>query len=77
MASHFAFVQRALPAIVNACLTLKQTAALIGASSLSISHWEDPENPIKPRAKFVPAIAEYRKMGRREALARLEELGVS
>ena len=48
--------------------------ALIGATGQSVYKWESGK--IRPRARHLPAIAALRKMGRREAAARLAELAL-
>lgn len=53
-------------------LSAREYGALVGASSLTIYKWEKGE--ARPRARFLPAIAIIRTMGRREAVARLEAL---
>ena len=45
---------------------------LIGASALSVYKWEKGE--VRPREKHVQAIAAVRSIGKKEALARLEQL---
>ena len=45
---------------------------LVGASGQSIYKWE--EGAVRPRAKHLSAIAAVRKMGKREADAKLTEL---
>lgn len=57
-------------------LTLKEAGALLGASELSVSRWEKEDSAVTPRGKFLPAIAAFRKLGRREARARLEAMGL-
>ena len=47
-------------------------AKLVGVSGLTIYNWESGTN--RPRASQLPAIAAVRRMGKREALARLEQL---
>lgn len=47
---------------------------LAGVSGLSIYHWESGKNT--PRASGRAALAKVRTLGKREARARLEELGV-
>lgn len=48
---------------------------LLNASSLSVYKWENGQ--AKPRAKHLAAIAEVRKMGKREAAKRLGELAAA
>lgn len=50
-------------------LSAADFGALIGASSLSVYKWEKGE--VRPRGKYLAAIAAVRKMGKREAAARL------
>jgi DNA-binding transcriptional regulator YiaG len=54
-------------------LSAEACGALIGATGQSVYKWESGK--IRPRARHLPAIAALRKMGRREAAARLAELG--
>lgn len=54
-------------------LSAEACGALIGATGQSVYKWESGK--IRPRARHLPAIAELRKMGRREAAARLAALG--
>lgn len=44
---------------------------LVGVSPLSIYKWEQGQ---RPRQRYLPGIAAVRKMGKREAAARLVEL---
>jgi DNA-binding transcriptional regulator YiaG len=53
-------------------LSAAATAALLGVSGQSIYKWE--EGKTRPRASQLPAIAALRKMGKREANARLAAL---
>ncbi len=53
-------------------LSAADYGALLGASALSVYKWEAGQ--ARPRARYLPAIAAVRKMGRREAAARLEKL---
>lgn len=46
---------------------------LIGVSQLSVYKWEQGQQ--HPRQRYLPAIAQVRKMGKREAAARLAQLG--
>lgn len=50
-------------------LTVEQVAQLIGVSGQSVYLWESGR--AKPRAKYMPAIEALRKMGKKEAAARL------
>lgn len=54
-------------------LSAEACGALIGATGQSVYKWESGK--IRPRARHLPAIAALRKMGRREAAAKLAELG--
>ncbi|HMA07541.1 MAG TPA: hypothetical protein VKP68_06765 [Ramlibacter sp.] len=54
-------------------LSAEACGALVGATGQSVYKWESGK--IRPRARHLPAIAALRKMGRREAAARLAELG--
>jgi DNA-binding transcriptional regulator YiaG len=54
-------------------LSAEACGALVGATGQSVYKWESGK--IRPRARHLPAIAALRKMGRREAAARLTELG--
>ena len=54
-------------------LSAEACGALVGATGQSVYNWESGK--IRPRARHLPAIAALRKMGRREAAARLAELG--
>jgi DNA-binding transcriptional regulator YiaG len=53
-------------------LSAADYAKLIGVSALSVYKWEGGQ--ARPRARYLPAIAAVRKMGKREAAARLEQL---
>lgn len=53
-------------------LSAQACGALVGATGQSIYKWESGK--IRPRARHLPAIAALRKMGKREAAARLEAL---
>lgn len=46
---------------------------LIGASGLSVYKWEQGKN--RPREKNIQAISAIRSIGKKEAVARLEQLG--
>jgi DNA-binding transcriptional regulator YiaG len=54
-------------------LSAEACGALIGATGQSVYKWESGK--IRPRARHLPAIAALRKMGKREAAARLAALG--
>ena len=53
-------------------LSASDVGLLVGASGQSIYNWESGLN--RPRAAQLPAIAGLRTMGKKQALARLEEL---
>lgn len=53
-------------------LSAADYGALLGVSGLSVYKWEGGE--VRPRAQYLPAIAAVRQLGKREALARLEQL---
>jgi len=53
-------------------LSAASAAALMGVSALSVYKWESGKT--RPRASQLPAIASLRKLSKREAAARLEEL---
>lgn len=53
-------------------LSAADCGLLIGASGLSIYKWESGQS--RPRAKFLPAIAAFRTLGKKEAAARLQTL---
>jgi DNA-binding transcriptional regulator YiaG len=53
-------------------LSAKEVGLLLGASQLSVYKWE--QGKARPRAQHLEAIAQLRKMGKRDALQRLEEL---
>lgn len=54
-------------------LSAEACGALIGASGQSVYKWESGK--IRPRAAQLRGIAALRKMGKREAMARLQALG--
>ena len=51
-------------------LTAADYAQLLGVSPLSIHNWETGKS--RPRASYMPTLAELRGISRREALKRLE-----
>jgi DNA-binding XRE family transcriptional regulator len=51
-------------------LSAASVARILGVSALSVYKWESGKT--RPRAKQLEAIASLRKMGKREAMARLE-----
>jgi DNA-binding transcriptional regulator YiaG len=53
-------------------LTAADMGRLLGVSSLSVYKWEGGQ--ARPRAKYLPAIAALRSMGKREAAKRLENM---
>lgn len=53
-------------------LSAKEMGLLLNASALSVYKWEHGQ--ARPRAKHLEAIAALRKMGKREAQERLEQL---
>jgi DNA-binding transcriptional regulator YiaG len=53
-------------------LSAADYAKLIGVSALSVYKWEGGQ--ARPRESYLPAIAAVRKLGKREAAKRLEEL---
>lgn len=53
-------------------LSAAECGLLVGASSLSIYKWESGN--AQPRAKFLPGIASFLALGKREAAARLASL---
>lgn len=54
-------------------LSAADCGKLVGVSALTIYKWEKGES--RPRKAHLPAIALLRRMGKREALAKLEERG--
>ena len=53
-------------------LSASDIGLLVGASGQSVYNWESGQN--RPRASQLPAIAELRTLGKRDALAKLEAL---
>lgn len=53
-------------------LSAAELGAILGVSGQSIYKWEDGK--AKPRAKVLPAIANLRKLGKKEIAAKLAEL---
>ena len=53
-------------------LSAHECGLLLGTSGQSIYNWE--EGKIHPRARFVPAIAALRSMGKKDAAAKLATL---
>lgn len=51
-------------------LSAADYGALLGVSALSVYKWEAGQ--ARPRDRYLPAIASVRKLGKREALARLQ-----
>lgn len=56
-------------------LSAREMGLLLNASSLSVYKWE--QGQARPRPKHLEAIAAVRKMGKREATKRLEELAAA
>lgn len=56
-------------------LSAEDFGRLVGVSSQSVYNWEQEKS--RPRAAQVAAIAGVRTIGKREALARLEQLGTA
>lgn len=56
-------------------LSAREMGLLLDASPLSVYKWE--QGSARPRAKHLAAIASVRKMGKREATKRLEELAAA
>jgi DNA-binding transcriptional regulator YiaG len=53
-------------------LSAREVGQLIGASTISVYKWE--QGKARPRAEKLQAIAELRKMGKREAMRKLAEV---
>lgn len=56
-------------------LSAREMGLLLDASALSVYKWESGQ--AKPRAKHLEAIAAVRKIGKREATRRLEQLAAA
>jgi DNA-binding transcriptional regulator YiaG len=56
-------------------LSAQECGLLVGASGQSIYNWEDGK--ARPRAKHLQALAMLRRMGKKDASARLSELRAS
>lgn len=54
-------------------LSQKDFGALVGASALSVYKWE--QGAVRPRQRYLTAIAEIRKIGKKEAASRLHGQG--
>jgi DNA-binding transcriptional regulator YiaG len=54
-------------------LSAREMGALLGVSAQSVYHWEQGKS--RPRASQVQAISGLRRLGKREAVARLSALG--
>lgn len=54
-------------------LSAAELGKLVGASGNSVYNWE--QGSARPRARHIAAIAAVRRMGKREAQAKLAELG--
>lgn len=52
-------------------LSANQAAFLIGVSALSVYKWEGGK--VRPRQSQLPAIAAFRRMGKKEVAAKLNE----
>lgn len=55
-------------------LSAADAAKILGCSALSVYKWESGKT--RPRAKQIESIAQLRKMGKKEAAKRLDELSV-
>lgn len=53
-------------------LSAADYGALVGVSALTVYKWEAGQ--VRPRQSHMPAIAAVRKLGKREALLKLEQL---
>lgn len=53
-------------------LSAQEMAKLLGVSALSVYKWESGK--ATPRSSHLPAIAAVRKLGKKEALAKLADL---
>jgi DNA-binding transcriptional regulator YiaG len=53
-------------------LSAHECGLLLGTSGQSVYNWEDGK--IRPRARFVPAIAALKRMGKKDAAAKLATL---
>jgi DNA-binding transcriptional regulator YiaG len=53
-------------------LSAADCGLLLGASGLSVYKWESGQS--RPRARFLPAIAAFRTLGKKEAASRLEAM---
>jgi DNA-binding transcriptional regulator YiaG len=53
-------------------LSAHEAGTLLGVSPLTVYKWESGQ--ARPRAQYLPAIAQFRSLGKREAARRLEEL---
>lgn len=56
-------------------ISAASAAALMGVSALSVYKWEGGNT--RPRASQLPAIAALRKLSKKEALSRLEQLAAA
>lgn len=54
-------------------LSQKDFGALVGASALSVYKWE--QGGVRPRQRYLTAIAEIRRIGKKEAASRLNGQG--
>ena len=55
-------------------LSAADCGKLLGVSGLTVYNWESGK--ARPRAAYMPAIAQLRRMGKREAAGQLEKLAV-
>lgn len=53
-------------------LSVEACGRLVGATGQSVNKWETGR--ARPRAKYLPALAALRTLGKRAAIAQLEEL---
>jgi DNA-binding XRE family transcriptional regulator len=53
-------------------LSAREAGLLLGASALTVYKWE--QGKAKPRARHLESIAQFRTLGKREAVRRLGEL---
>jgi len=52
-------------------LSAREVAQLLGVSELSVYKWESGK--VQPRAQYLPALNEFKALGKREATARLAQ----
>jgi DNA-binding XRE family transcriptional regulator len=53
-------------------LSAAEAAALLGVSALSVYHWESGKS--RPRSVHMPRIAAFRKLGKKQAAAAVEQV---